>query len=113
MTNKYESFAGTIEHAVVQVGATSGDQTIIAAPGASKYLWITGYRLVVTGAVGLQWRDTAAATHSGTMALAAKGAVGEPPSPYPVFKLAANKGLVLNLDAAQVVGGYVKYRTIE
>ncbi|GAG22830.1 unnamed protein product [marine sediment metagenome] len=115
MTNDYAAFPGRMLRAVVQVGATSGDQTIIAAPGASKAIWVTGYRLRAQTAVGVQWRDTGgtvAVTHSGTMYMDddGKGGVGEPVSPYPCFQLANNMGLVLNLDGAQKVGGYVTYR---
>ena len=115
MSNNYESFTQKLQHAVVQVGATSGDQTIVAAPGAGRYLWPVGYRLSAETAVGVQWKDaagTTAVTHSGTMYLGDKRAEGEPISPYPWAKLGDNKALVLNLDAAQLVGGYVTYRTI-
>ena len=36
MTNNYEAFTQKLQNAVVQVGATSGDYTIVAAPGAGK-----------------------------------------------------------------------------
>jgi hypothetical protein len=112
MTNPYESFTQKIQHAVVQVGATSGDQTLVAAPGAGKNIWLMGYRLVAQTAVNVQFKDTAGSTHSGTFHLGDLGELAEPVSPYPVAKLLANKGLVLNLSAAQLVGGYVTYRIV-
>jgi len=114
MSNDYEAFQGSIDHAVVQVGATSGDQQLVAAV-TEKCVRVLGYKLTAKTAVDLVFKDaagTTANTFSGTISLTDNAVLGEPTTPYPVFQTDPGKGMFLNLSAAKVVGGYLNYRYV-
>jgi hypothetical protein len=88
--------------------ATSGDRTIIAAPGAGKQIEVRGYHIVSANTVTATWKSGSTAL-TGAMSMA----VGNPFTPYswsdPVFLLGANEALVLTLGGSVQVSGHVTY----
>jgi hypothetical protein len=94
-------------NAVVNAAA-SGDNTIIAAPGAGKQIEVRGYHIVSANTVTATWKSGSTAL-SGPMSMA----VGNPFTPYswadPVFLLGANEALVLTLGGSVQVSGHVTY----
>jgi hypothetical protein len=94
-------------NAVVNAAA-SGDNTIIAAPGAGKQIEVRGYHIAAAGAVTATWKSGSTAL-TGAMTMA----TGTPHDAYswadPVFLLAANEALVLTLGGAVQVSGHVTY----
>jgi len=112
MGNQYTDFTKGISHTAI-APASSGVNSLVAAPGANKRLCIVGYRLSASAAVEAQfYSGTTATTLSGTFYMDALDVIGEPTGPYPVFDLPANKAFGVDLNGATVCGGYVKYRTI-
>jgi hypothetical protein len=98
--------------------ASSGDNTIVAAK-TGYTVRVTGYELVVAGAVTVQWfSDTGSGKVklSGAMSFAANGGVTVapmPPSgsgaPMSHFDTAAGKALNLNLGGPVQVSGHLTY----
>lgn len=89
--------------------SASGDTTVIAAPGAGKFLRVHGYDLAPAGTVSVKWKDTAGASYSGVMPTVVGAGPNEAFAHDGLFDLAANTGLVLNLSGAVQVGGTVDY----
>jgi hypothetical protein len=96
--------------------STSGNNTIVAAPGSGNYIRILNLELQNESAV-----ETLAIVRSGTstdrrrVLLSAKGTVGfrdrveyHPHSP---LDLAANTALVINLNGANTIGYNITYVT--
>ena len=94
--------------------ATSGDNTIIAAPGAGKYLAIDHMNFLPTSAVTIQIKDGTTA-YGGPYPLDAKQAYTIENAMHlqgGVIKLSDNAAFVLNLGGAVQVGGFVRYRVV-
>lgn len=103
----------TLEKADISI-STSGDNTIIAAPGAGKYLAIDFISLLPTTAVGVQMKDGTTA-YGGALPLDAKQALtweNAMHNEHGILTMSDNSAFVINLDAAVQVGGIVRYRII-
>lgn len=88
---------------------TGADQQLVAAPGASKQIWVYGYAFTCGDAdgqsVSLQDEDDTAIT--GIMEFAQYGGISVPPSgnfAMPVFKISTNKALEVDILAGDVDG---------
>jgi len=94
--------------------ATSGDNSIIAAPGSGKRLYIDFVTLLPTTAVSVTFYSGAAGTAlSGPLPLDAKQAMtveNASQVEHGVLECADNTAFVINLGAAVQVGGFVRYR---
>ena len=94
--------------------AAAADQSIIAAPGASKQIWVYGYHLManVAGTVAFQDEDNVA--HTGIMQFGATGGAAIAPSgnfAMPLFKVATNKALELDIVTSEI-DGIVQYAVV-
>lgn len=84
----------------ISVGASATDSELVAAPGASKQIWvygITGTADTADGTVSIQDSDNTALT--GVMAVANKGGFAIGPSgnfSMPIWKVATNKALEMD-----------------
>lgn len=103
-------------HAVINT-ASSGDNTIVAAPAAAQKIRVLNYTLIAAGAVVVQWFSGASPTTplSGPMSLI----TGVPLSPASPPMRVSDRGdlisaglgqaLVLNLGGAVQVSGHLEY----
>lgn len=87
--------------------AAGANQSIISAPGANKQIWVYGISFVlnVAGTVSIQDEDDTAKT--GVMPFAANSGLAIPPSgnfAMPLFKVATNKALEMDIVTAEVDG---------
>lgn len=95
-------------HAVIDLAASTADQVLVAAPGASKQIWVFGIFMMAdtaAGTVTLQDEDNTAL--SGTMAVSDEGGWVLPPSgnfAMPWFKCVTNKALECDTGAATIDG---------
>lgn len=107
------NYIETLEKADISV-ATSGDQTIIAAPGAGKYIAIDFLAIINTTAQTLQLKDGTTA-YGGPLPLGTLGALvleNSMRNEHGVITLSDNSAFVINLGASSQVGGLVRYRII-
>lgn len=93
---------------------TSGDNTIIAAPGAGKYIVVDHINFVTAGAVNVQLKD-GTTNYGGLYTLTTnQGFTLE--NVYQdedgIITLSENKALVINLSGNVLCGGFVRYRII-
>jgi hypothetical protein len=89
---------------------TSGNQTVLAAPAANKFIRVLGYVLNAAGAVNVRWSGSPTAGNTtGAMDLAAAGSTI---SSDLGFDLSPGDSLVLNLSAAVQVSGHVSYTIV-
>lgn len=95
--------SAVIEH------AASGDNTIIAAPGANKSIRVLGYTLIGAGAVNARWKSGASSNRSGPLTLTAGTGASPAVSKDGQFDCNPNESLVLNLSLAVAVNGHVTY----
>ncbi len=112
-TSNPQTFQGkTFGGAQVNVPATIGDHTIVAAVGGQR-IKLVSYVLVSAAAVGVRWYSGAGGTPlSGRMPLAANSGaapVGQPSSH--LFETAVGAALVLNTDGSAAIGGHISYFT--
>ena len=95
----------TTDVVTVKIEATTmGDNTIVAAQGASKKIVVLNYTLVVSADLSARWLSNTTPL-SGLMPLSANGGaspVGSPDSPLIVG--GANEALILNISTGQVHG---------
>ena len=94
--------------AVVNLAASTNNQSLVAAPGASKQIWVYGLFMMAdtaAGTVTLQDEDDTAL--SGTMAVSDEGGWVLPRSgsfAMPWIKVATNKALEADTGACTVDG---------
>lgn len=94
--------------AVVNLAASTDDQTLAAAPGSNKQIWVYGLFMMAdtaAGTVTVQDEDNTA--HSGTMAVSDEGGWVLPISgnfAMPWMKVATNKALEADTGACTVDG---------
>lgn len=95
--------------------STSGNNTIVAAAGASNKIRVLGYSFVVAGAVNVKWQSGAGGTDlTGLMTFDASGkGIAEAYCPLGLFETAANTLLNLNLSGAVLVGGRLTYAVVQ
>ena len=95
--------------------ATSGDNTIIAAPTTpGNYLAIDFISLLPTSAVSVQFKDGATA-YGGPLPLATQQALtweNAMKNEHGVITLTQNSAFVINLGGNVQVGGVIRYREI-
>jgi hypothetical protein len=96
----------------VAISAVTGaNQSLIAAPGANKQIWVYGIAISNTtaGTVAFQDEDDTALT--GAFAFADKGGMAIPPSgnfAMPLFKVATNKALEADVTTG-TINGFITY----
>ena len=106
-----DSFAS----AVVDLAASTADQSLVAAPGANKQIWVYGLFMMAdtaAGTVTLQDEDDTAL--SGTMAVSDEGGWVLPMSgnfSMPWIKVATNKALEADTGAC-TVDGIITYAVV-
>ena len=95
---------------------TGANQVLVAAPGASKQIWIYGYAFTCGDAdgqsVSLQDEDDTAVT--GIMEFSQYGGISVPPSgnfAMPVHKLVTNKALEVDITGGDV-DGWLTYAVV-
>jgi len=100
---------------VIDLAASTADQVLVAAPGASKQIWVYGLAFTAdtaAGTVTLQTEDDVALT--GTMAFSDEGGISIPPSgnfAMPIFKVPTNKALECDTGAC-TVDGLISYAIV-
>lgn len=92
--------------------AVSGDNTIVAAPGAGKKLRVHSFFLTSDDSVKTIWKTGSTAKATCYATKAQYGGVAAPHSRDGWFEGADNEALVLNLGAAVSVGGVVNYSVV-
>ena len=92
--------------------AAAADQSIVAAPGASKQIWVYGYQLTVNAAGTVAFQDEDNTALTGIMPLSTGIAV-HPSGNFsmPLFKVATNKALELDVVTSEV-DGTVQYAIV-
>lgn len=104
-------YSETIRKADINI-SSSGDNTIIAAPGAGKHLMIDFITLIPTSAVTVQMKDGTTA-YGGPLPLDAKQPFTfENAVHYErgIITCSDNAAFVINLGGAVQCGGFVRYR---
>ena len=94
--------------------SSSGDNTIISAPDAGKYLAIDHINFIPETAVSLTFKSGSTAI-SGTYSLDTKQAIAldnAMQAQKGVITCADNSTFVINLGAAVQVSGFVRYRIV-
>lgn len=91
--------------------STSGDRTIVSAPGSGKFIRVIGFFYKTGGAVELTWKSGSTAK-TGAMPDGDGGGLNSVYCPEGWFDCGDNEALVLNLSAAEQVGGLVMYRVM-
>lgn len=87
-------------------GVTGANQTIVAAPGANKQIWVIGYHITVSAAGTVNWEDGDGTSFTGAMPLSA-GIALMPTSaenPVPLYKCATNTALRVDVVTATIYG---------
>ena len=104
-----------LNNAVVNI-STSGDNEIIAAPGAGKYIAIDHINLLPTSAVTVTLYSGAAGTAlSGPYPFDAKQTLSldnAMQAQKGIITCGDNKAFVINLGGAVQVAGFVRYRIV-
>lgn len=91
----------------------SGANEIVAAPGTSRQIRVTGYVLVGAGAVTAKWVG-GSTDKSGTMLFAAASNVAAPQTDprWGWFDCGDNAALNLTLNTTVAVNGHVLYEVV-
>lgn len=94
--------------------SSSGDNTVIAAQGVGKRIYVFAWNISFSGSVNAKFTDGAAGTlFSGLYyGIVNAGGGNAVPPPYYLWVGTANTALVLNLSGATAVGGSVSYYVI-
>lgn len=95
--------------------STSGNNTIVAAQGASTYIRVWQYVIVAEGDVDVRWEDGADGTAlSGQMHMTAdgEGISATAGGLVPLFTCAANTLLNMELSGAVAVNGHISYTVV-
>lgn len=93
--------------------ATNGDNTIVAAQGASNMILVHQLVLVAAGTVNVRFESAASGTAlTGQMQLTAQTGVVLPFSPIGWFRTVANQLLNMELSAAVSVDGVLAYTVV-
>lgn len=107
------NYIETLEKADVSISA-AGDNVVIAAPGAGKYLAIDHINLVPNAAVTVQLKDGTTAYGGAYNFTANQGFVLENAihNEHGVITLSDNSAFTINLGSAVQVSGFIRYRII-
>lgn len=87
--------------------AAAANQSLVAAPGANKQIWVYGYSVVTSAAGSVSFQDEDDTALSGIMPLAANSGIVRNPSgnfAMPIWKLVTNKALEIDVVTAEVDG---------
>lgn len=106
-------FSDKTYNAVLSI-STSGDNTLIAAPGNGRYIAIDFILMFPTTAVGVLLKSGSTSL-SATLPLDAKQAIvvdNAATLQDGIITCANNEAFVINLDSAVQLGGWIKYRII-
>lgn len=102
-----------LKNAVINI-STSGDNDVIAAPGAGKYIAVDHLNLIPTTTVTVTFKS-ATTSISGPYPLDAKQTISldnAMQAQKGVITCADNEAFNVNLGGAVQVGGFVKYRIV-
>lgn len=104
----------TAPDSVAIAASSSGDNTLISAPGVGKTIYVYAYSISFNGTVNAKLTDGAAGTNKAGLfyGVANAGAANSVRPPYYLFKCSSNTALVLNLSGAVAVGGHISYFVI-
>jgi hypothetical protein len=95
-------------------GATSGDNTLVAAAGASNKIRVLSYTIIAAGEVDVRFESGAAGTAlTGVMSLTTNSGISCAFSPVGHFETAANVLLNMELSAAVQVSGHLTYVVVQ
>jgi hypothetical protein len=88
---------------------TGAAQTLVAAPGANKQIWVYGLAIVVGTADGqtIAFGDSTPTAKTGVMVFKQNGGISISPSSnfaMPIFKCATNKALTIDITAGDADG---------
>jgi hypothetical protein len=101
--------------AVIDLAASTANQSIIAAPGANKQLWIYSLQFTFDTAAGtVVFHDSTPTAKSGTMAFSDEGGISVPSSgnfAMPAMKCATNTAFQADTGAG-TVDGWITYAVI-
>lgn len=87
--------------------AAGADQSLVAAPGASKQIWVYGLGFTVNAAGTVSFQDSDDTALSGIMPIAANGGMVNAPSgnfAMPLWKVATNKALECDIITSELDG---------
>lgn len=102
-------------HAAISTSANTADQSLVAAPGANKQIWVYGISYVVGTAAGtVSFQDEDNTAISGVMAHALNSGISVPPSgnfSMPIWKLATNKALEVDTVTCDIEG-FIDYAIV-
>ena len=87
--------------------SSSGDSTIVAAPGAGKFIRVFSYGLIAGGTVNATWKSGSSA-RTGPLPLIVNSGSNET-DPNGLFDCGVNEALVLGLSSPVQVSGRVRY----
>jgi len=102
-------------HAAVSAAVTTADQSLVAAPGASKQIWVYGIQGVTAAAGTVSFQDEDNTAISGVMSFAANGGMAVAPSgnfSMPLWKLATNKALEVDTAGGADFKGSIQYAIV-
>lgn len=95
-------------NAVISASANTANQSLIAAPGASKQIWVYSVNFLVGTAAGtVSFQDEDDTAISGVMSFALNGGMATSPSgnfAMPLWKVATNKALEVDTVTCDIKG---------
>lgn len=94
--------------------SASGNNTVISAPGSSRFIRVFGYNLTAAAAVTCYWNSTGGVQLSGNLYATNNAGGGIATGFYRdgIFDVPPGEGLRLNLSAGVAVGGEVRYEVL-
>lgn len=105
-------FMETERTAVINI-STSGDNTIIAAPGAGKRIYIDHLNLLSAGTSTVTLKNGAATALSGAYAMTTGAGLALDNAPvleHGILECSDNIAFIINLGSAVSMQGFVRYR---
>lgn len=102
-------------HAAISAAVTTADQSLVAAPGANKQIWVYGINFVTAAAGTVSFQDEDNTAISGVMAFAANGGMAVAPSgnfSMPLWKVATNKALEVDTASGADAKGSLTYAIV-
>lgn len=105
------TYIETLEKADISI-STSGDNTLISAPGDGKYIMIDHINMVPNSGVTVQLKDGSTAYGGAYSLTSSQGFVLENAmmNEHGVITLSNNSAFVINLSGAVQVSGFIRYR---
>lgn len=100
------------EYSVAVDATATGNNEIVAAPGAGAKIRVLAYVLNIKLALEVQWRSGATTVLGGFRVPLAGDTVVAPRDVLGWIECAENEALNLNLVATQVVTGHIRYQVM-